>query len=1272
MMWLGWETLRDDWVQTLDPHSFELFCRDLVLAESSERWSLNGTHVEGPAPRSQNDGGVDLRIEFRAAPQVSSEAWCARTRAVRTLLGDGPVGTTLLVSCKAGSNWLKGARGDASNLSERVLPVLQAGGRLLVVTSQFCPAPPTEGKKAKGERSKGGAKKSANAAAPEAPRADGAMAEKTGVRRDLAERYAARLSINPAMLFERIDVIDGRDLSAYLRAMRSPALGERWGMTAGVRAYSTLMSFAQWQKPLDNRPVPLWGEDPARATSLEQMDDLFGLGVRAPEDAVICVVGPPGIGKTRFVQHALERSSRGSHAVVSNDPDFVSRELDAGLLQRAPGALFVVDDCTSANVRTLREKFIVAATEHGSDGVAARMVLIYPSGLSPDLGALGCPVVQLEPLSEQASCEIIRAVVQRELDDDKVRHIHRLTQGYPWFAILVARESPISTRRDAICRALVPGGALPEAKQHARALLAVMLARGEDWTDIRDDECERLALAVNLADRLELERLIAACEARGIVRKARRRYVTPYLLEREVWSLLTDGEPDRPITRRIVERCPERIAKLVERLREAGIDSSHLSSVARTVSDALLLGPASLAEVETSPLLTALRLCAEIDPAQTLEHLAHRVEHTSLDALRLQRRVRRPFIAALRQIARAKVPFATLEAVLFRLTLAENEAYVDRATSVWGWLFLPWIWPDGPSHEARMSVAEQRCLLGPEAERVAAVRGLALTPSQWTWQRGTSEPDEARRPDPDAMRSGYQALWRLLLRCACAGVGEALVLAQAAVVEHLRMAITAGLLEGLEAPLRDALRALPEALRLKVRRASEAEHHVAMRVSGARDALWAVVDHETRGSTYGERLRERVQAPWALTDDDRLAETRDFTSLIEEGLRLPELPLRAHLADLEADNSSPRFTILAGALDTSCLLLDTLVERARAPGRTTLLAFYCVGHSDANRRELVGRWVDAWSSDPHLARAVFEIIVRVGPHDAWIALVERLLAHDEARDLPLKMLSWGRWEDVSEEARGRFLLFLASLDRPYARAVVLDRLAEGGRELTAREAGALERALVEIASHDELGHSAWEFVRAAERLLATGRVDAVAKAALRAVVSDGGMSAELIVLVVECAKLAPDTLWDSLVLILESSPTARAVLVDTLGAYNVLGQLPAERVMAWIGDDVRRADEVAQMLSFARDEVPALAVALTARFGERSPVAQRLTDQILEPPGDVRDFTAFYEHRREVVGRWVAAARGATRAWMSDTYDRLDREVRSRRGSEPTPHRRTG
>jgi len=29
MMWLGWETLRDDWVQTLDPHSFELFCRDL-------------------------------------------------------------------------------------------------------------------------------------------------------------------------------------------------------------------------------------------------------------------------------------------------------------------------------------------------------------------------------------------------------------------------------------------------------------------------------------------------------------------------------------------------------------------------------------------------------------------------------------------------------------------------------------------------------------------------------------------------------------------------------------------------------------------------------------------------------------------------------------------------------------------------------------------------------------------------------------------------------------------------------------------------------------------------------------------------------------------------------------------------------------------------------------------------------------------------------------------------------------------------------------------
>lgn len=1252
-MRLGWSHIKDERIQTLDDHAFEAFCRDLLDAERAERAAPRASDIEGPAPNKSADGGVDVRVTFVRALAETAKDWCHRVGARRSLLGDPNAGTQLVVSCKTGKTWESGALRDAKDGGERVVPVLLGGGRLLVVTSAFCPSSPSEKKRASRKAT------------------TDAVSEKAAVRRRLAELYAARPALagrGVDALLEQIDVWDGRDIADYLRSARPMLHRGQWAQVFDLHEYPALRSYEDWKTSRAQREHVLWQNDEERASSLSALTAFASESSAVPaDDAVLCVMGPPGIGKTRFVQHAVEQSGRTAAALYSTNPARVREHLEGHLLEDLPGGLFVVDDCSVHEVSVLRTAF----RESAEGETRARLILICPSapGRSSDLD--GCRTITLPKLSRSASWHIIQVVLGQSEDRD-VERVHELTQGYPWFAILVAREMkrgavlPSSTTQAA--RTAIAGDATEDQRsrvsaQRARALLAVMLTPDTRWRSIDDEELDRLANAVELTHRDTLREVLKDCIDRGLVRETERYYVTPYVLEREVWNILDDGGPGHPLARRIARHLPERAAKLFERLGEVGVAPERIARVAISLLGEMFSADATAESLERSPLTAALKRCAEHAPAETLEAVSSLVARTTVEELRTRTRLRRPLLGAVTGALPHGQLFDHVEATLFRLMLAENESFVDAASVMWAWLFLPWIEIPGTSFSHKFRALEHRCRKGAQHERLAAVEALpgiasgtlGVVGSAWVALRDATKTFERARDD-------YAPLWALLLRCAGDENADVARAAQHGIAGGLAHAIRHGMLHGLEAELSAVLRALPEDLRLVVRTEVERPR------SDAEDTqrLWDVVDAATRGLSYRQRVWDALSSPWAHTPSDRDVEAARDKALIEEGLRAPEHPLREMLSEVSGARRAAPFLIRVGEVDEHALLRDDLVTLARDATTDTALAFYCVGHHLAGRDAALRAWWLSWRDDASLRRAVVETLVRVGPDDEGMAWLEGLV---RTGTMPLDLVSTlalGRWERTSPEARGRMYRALALHPESAAAQVILNRLADVSEPLSRDECDALEDAICTVAPRVAAGENPWYFSRAAERLLALGRVRATARAALRAITQSDYPDAPLWVLLEQCAARSPDALWPGLTEILGARVWRRA-----LRWYRVVEVLQTEPVMEWVGHQSARGEAVAESLRMVGEDIPPIASALVERFGAGSSSADALIENLLAAPDAVRDFESFHERQRGLLTRAHDHPSRELQAWIARALGALARAGRTL--GEPRPlHRRTG
>jgi hypothetical protein len=1267
-MWIGWDQVSAASLQAFDAHEFEQLVRELLDVECRDRWPAGGTSVEGPSPAHRQDGGRDILVTVSAAPRTDPATY--RIRWNVTLVGDTLVDRKRVVSCKTGKTAVKSALDDARDRGDRVLPVLHAGGDLLVVISEELPSAPP-----RSSRSKAGT--------PKLQRGDPAAegSERDRIRQDLARLYAAQFGDDGPSdedLLPRIDVVDGSELARFLRH-RTPSdgLSQQFLDRLGVRRSSALMTHADWEKEhQEDRSRPQYIADKAREAMQEQITDFL---TDTSSTTALVVLGPPGVGKTRLVLEALERAGLQTRVHAAENVDVFEEALNGHPFAGAPTGIFVVDDCPFERVEPLAKQFRNVQRDVGTRAAAARFIMIVPRGLTAREGLSGrvVPVV-VAPLDAAARAALVRSELGSEDHDPCIARIDATTEGYPWFAILVAREvrngaaTPVSTT-DAARLAIASQAQQnvdPECvRRHARALLAIMLADNPDWTAVEDDTRARLAQAVNLRDRHELDALLRACAHRGVLRRTRRWYVTPAILEREVWRILTtppDG--DGHVLPRILRHHPHGVDELFARLEQLGL-APELTRDAFALLDELASTIHHVADLTRPGVGAAVRFCASHLPSETARLLISIVEAATSAELKAERRARRPLVSALLSVARLGAEFEPIESALFRLRLAENEAYANNASAAWVWLFLPWLDMTGTAFPRRLARLTARCTTGDIPERLSAVQGLidVLSPFTSVFLDGQAEESSpAQTGEPmEAMR----CCWALLLDCVGASDPEIADAAQRGFVQHIRPAIDRGILDPLADRVVAAAAGLAEPHRVTLRQDLDLERVATAETAGRSHPLWAQLNAQTRPRSFAQRLRDQLTAsPSTAFIEGAPAELADEL-LLREGLTPPAPPLLEHLAEFEAQSASRagELMIAAGRLDDTGILEGPLVNHAREGHDAYLLSTYCVGQWNGGRRQRVERWVDTWVREPSLAAAVVEIIARVGPDDPWLEVLGALVARKAVHAEALRYLSMGTWPRTSEQARRAFYRTLLETGRA-GTLVVLERMGRSKAGLEPADVGVLMTA-VKVACRAPLyGKAAWTFHRCGRLLLDAGLGREVCEAAILATSHEELPGDNVWSLLEDCATTCPGELWRAFEPLLTARDPRAGRLLVRLAWHDVGLKLPSEQVMAWVGTDLRRAVEMAHIMRFTAEDLPALARALLARFGAESAVGREMTASF-STRRPVRSLANFYAEQRARAERWLNADEVEVRAWTTRLLADLAREKADEKADEALARR---
>lgn len=1273
-MWIGWDALSAGQLAELDAHEFEEFVRELIDIEARDRWASGGVTIEGPSPPYVADGDRDLIVRAHAAAMVSSDAYTRRFGLRRSLIGDLAAGESAVFTVKTGPTWQRSLRDDADSGGARVLPVLKAGGALVVVTREPLPsAPPKPRKTAPSKPTKSGK----TAAPAKAIDAAADRPERDALREDLAARYARRVALGgmtASTLAAKIAIEAADDVALYLRRRRPIELRGSLLTTLGVRRSGALFDLDRWASEHQrDRSRPAFQLDPLREASIAQ---LGGSLSTAASGRPIVMIGPPGVGKTRVVIEALEGADATARVAVGEDVEDVIRALSIeNLLRSAPTVVLIVDDCPIHKVDQIIDRFQRAqADEPGA--TQARLVVIVPHGDIPLAAEISKPhdLIRLTPLDREARRALIRAEVG---DDDKVDAVDRSTVGYPWFAVLVAREvrqgaatppTPKDAARLALASRDLRTSDAGSVKRHARALLAVMLADSPRWADLSEEEQGRLALAVDLRDRHELMHALRACIERGVLRALRRWYITPGILEREVWRLATEEpDPSGPLQARIRIHCPDRLSPFLTRLAGLGLSPTELALAASPIAAWVAASLCTITDLQRPELATSLTFCARYAPDAVAPGVARVLDETPAVELARLTLLRRPLVDALSALARAEGLFSVIEPALFKLRIVENEAFGNNASAVWEWQFLPWADLSDAPWSVRFETLTRRCYDGAQPARVSAVQGVASVLGG-ALLIGGPEP----RPVPVAeVRARTSACWGLLIdvsRDADAIVAEA---AQGAIVSGLRQAIAHGTIDPHADRLVEAVAGFAEPSRVEIRREIDIERVMAQ--SSPSHPLWARLDVITRASRFAQRLRERLIADGGAAFVDEEEARRLDDAVLNEGLDASAQQLIAHLVEFERPEAHRAGALMtrAGELDAQGTLGGALAARAVASADAFLVTTWGCGQWWAHRRERVLTLLDEWRDDPALASAAVELMARIGFDDVWLRDAAALIARGVVREPALRALEASRWGETSAETRR--MLWSALLDRgdAYALRVALTRFDRMKQPLDPHERDLLERALRAMAARTFSGHVAWTFHRCGLRLLDDGREAAVSEAVVEASTHETLPGDGVWDLFEACAQRCPKALWRAMEPLLSTPTPPGGRLSLRLSFRTVVSRLPVETMMMWAGDVERRARTLASMLRFDEETLPALARALITNFGATSSVGRLLAARMFSTPRVVQSFADFYAARRAAVLSWAEEG-GAVRAWALDVAEQLRREHEDEREDEGLARRGYG
>jgi hypothetical protein len=1272
----GWQDLRSEGLLELKKTEFQEFCVAVVKYEAYDRHDdpLVGAGEDGP------DGGRDLLVTIAKAPQTTKRDY-QRLHHLAPLTEDPVVGlprTRTAYSCKSGKNWLKLALDDAQKRGERAIEVLAEGGYFKLLINR--PGKLDHKYIRDGKQ----------------------LTPHEHLRVVLWDRLKER-NADTADPGPRIQIVDADAIATYLRA-RQPEGGDvdRWAERLDL--VLELKSLDEWRRVhVADRQQPEFEEDDERAAVRREALILLASGSLHSEDRVACIVGKPGVGKTRLVIEALSSDAALAQRVrVALSPEEARDAIDARrLLRKHRDIILVIDDCFVNEVHDVASRFRAAAAA-AQEGSRARMVLLVPASFDAVRADLpGIKVWSLTPLDSEHVRAVVEGEIGRNKNDADVVAIARFSEGFPWFACLLAIEfneagrAPTSMREAALFaiasrrEASSPHDLEALRLRRARSLLVVSLTSAVDWDALGLDTQERLARAVGLSRWQDVVDAAVECERRGILRRSlgwQLKYVTPQVLEREIIAwLLGPGGPD-PGGRTLSRFAEDYLEELFLTLARVGLPADVVAGIADVALLDLVEAAADLSSLRVVGLLGArLWFVARHRPAETARELVRRIESTGLDELRAKLAVRRGLVWALEVLSGRAESFEDAEAALFRLACAENEALGNNATRIWAGLFFVDIGAIHRSLARRIGSLEQHLLDEDAVARLVALKGVEAVITMYP-TRMASDPGEGPwlRPTSDEAREGRLRAWNLLAGrfadsdAAVAGAAKKLAIEQLRSAIHFGvgaevMLLLAGRAEGFSRDERVRLREKLEEVRAYDLAYLDAELEQLQQLEGA-----------IAPASFGERLRQRVGVwgPAALRGDD--AHIDD--ALVEEGLQ-GDAPLRAELEWLLTDHAQ-RSHILAyamGRCDSEGILLEDLRRLAKVnPGSwkaQALVARYIGGMAQAGRRERAEALMRQLRLDPDEATQAALALVELGPgqdleHLRWLqgAIRRGAIASFAIAELGRRR-TW--LAGVGDEA---FVGFVSALvdagaegDTTECVTAALGFLVDRYEQSTPPAAvyELLDRILERLAPISVNGMADHHWELAAKFLVSAGQATRVAELAVVALSRSAGSN---------------DFAWASLHRAAESDPSgafgavARGLDARGPGDHLLVAfwyhrqpfAWPTAEVLAWVGDDERRARAAAGLVRVHGDELPEPLRALIRRFGAHGSVAREIMARIESTDGIVPSLA---DHDLKQLTRarlWLRDPDASVATFAKTLVDELERSHERHAAYEENQRRRFG